>query len=497
MPPFRRGIDADKIIYIYRRMAGIDDKRISTLKAASLLSVGLLVVLLAGSLVFYRERMLFIDAPHNLFRIINDGHLAIEEHRYGSFISQIWVLLAARCHVPPAGLMAIYSASFNAFFLVVGALLAFGFRNHRLVVLLALYYVLFASATFYWPNNEVHQGIAWLLLAFGIWEYMQQRQAGVWVRILVFALSFALAMSTHPLVVPVAIFLWVLLLLERRESRDKTTWWACSAILLLLAVLKLSYGMRHGYDSTKMEAVTSFHLHDIKGIISSPQLHFFVHGCWYNYWLLVVLFIAGSVALVKKRSWAQLIWTCTATIGYVMLVCIAFRDNANRFYIESEYMPLTVIGCAPFVLYVLPYMKKQQAIVLLLLIFCVRLGYIAAAAQPFVRRVSITERVLAHMRQRQLHKAVITGVPASVADSLIMTWGAPVESLMLSQQDGDNPQYTFIIASSGEAASYTQRGADTLIGCWELRAPAQVNSHYFHPDTSRKYTAIEWGDLMK
>ena len=59
----------------------------ASLKVAARATPLVILALLVMAVVFFRERMLYIDAPHMLFRIINDGHMHIEEHRYGSFIS--------------------------------------------------------------------------------------------------------------------------------------------------------------------------------------------------------------------------------------------------------------------------------------------------------------------------------------------------------------------------------------------------------------------------
>ncbi len=64
------------------------------------LPVAAIGALLLLSLVFYRERMLFIDAPHILFRISNNGALQITEHRYGSFITQLFPLAGSWLHLP-------------------------------------------------------------------------------------------------------------------------------------------------------------------------------------------------------------------------------------------------------------------------------------------------------------------------------------------------------------------------------------------------------------
>lgn len=53
----------------------------SSLKVAAQVALGLLVALFIGSVVFWKERMLFSDAAFIAFRIINYGSLQIQVGR--------------------------------------------------------------------------------------------------------------------------------------------------------------------------------------------------------------------------------------------------------------------------------------------------------------------------------------------------------------------------------------------------------------------------------
>lgn len=113
------------------------------------LVLGLFTVLLLGAGWFSLERILFSDASYILFRVINLDRLQIQEHRYGSFITQGVPLLAARLHLPLKFIVVLYSLSFNLFYLAVALLLSYGFREFGLSVLMSFYYLLFVSDTYF------------------------------------------------------------------------------------------------------------------------------------------------------------------------------------------------------------------------------------------------------------------------------------------------------------------------------------------------------------
>jgi len=75
----------------------MDECRQSLRKLANIAfaAMGALFVL---AILFYKERVLFADAAFIAFHIINDKKLAIQENRYGSFITQVVPLFGQKLH---------------------------------------------------------------------------------------------------------------------------------------------------------------------------------------------------------------------------------------------------------------------------------------------------------------------------------------------------------------------------------------------------------------
>ncbi len=458
-----------------------------------------LLLLLAGAVYYYKERMLYIDAPHILWRIMNEQAIQVADFRYGSFITQAFPVAATRLHLPLWGVMALYSASFYIFYATVGLLLLFRFREPALAVLFALYLTLFASATYFWPNNEVHQGVAWLLLAFMVSKWAALRKLPLYLALPLLVLSLFLAIWTHPLVMVVAVFLWFYWLIERNQRPYAPLQTAIYTVALLtLAYLKYHQGKTTGYDSTKIEVVNAFNLAHIKTIVSSPQFKYLAKGVIANYWLVPLLFIWGSFSLAKAKKYALLAFTAVYAAGYVCLLCITFWDvTANRFYLESEYMPLTIMCCASFVYYTLPTLRPGTTVAVLALIFLVRVGYIVAAAAPFTDRIAILSAINNKMREKQLTKVIINPTNAAVDEALIMNWGGAVESIFVSGLKGETVQRTFLFNNNNQFTYFLTTGNDTLIGCWEKRPSSRINHQYFTIDTMVPYTTIGYDELMK
>ena len=473
-------------------------KKLYSLRPAAIASVCVLLIMLVSAVVFYKERMLFIDAPHILFRIVNDSVFQINDFRYGSFVTQMVPYAGSKIGLPLKWLMVLYSASFYTFFLIVTSVLVFVFRNYPLAIISGLYYTIFVSDTFYWPNNEIHQGVAWMLLSLGTILYLGEKQKPFLLVLTAFIPLFFLSVWTHPLVVPTIAYLWGFYLLSEKTSFSRKQQIMLSTLLLLFLILKLKQGTHQGYDSTKMELVTGFDIQRLKSISSSPQWRFFTQGCLHNYWLFVILFVTGLATLIYEKRYLLLGWTLAVSSAYLLLVCITYWsvDASMRFYIESEYMPLTIICCAPFVFFTLPRFNRNICTAVIVVIFLVRLLYIYKAAPLFQNRLAIMENIAGEMKKKGLSKVIIPTPPGSINDQLLMNWGAPVESFMNSALNGEMPQRTFLFATADEIKMIQHTGADTFLGCWERRPVSHINAKYFSLDTTSRYQVVPFDSLM-
>jgi hypothetical protein len=466
------------------------------LKLSASVSLIFICCLLLLSVIFFKERMLFLDGAHVLFRIINDDYCQILDWRYGYYITQVFPLWGARLHLPLRVLMILFSSVYSVFHLTVAALLFFRYKNYGLAVLLGFYLCLFVSEAFFFTTAE---GIGLLFFALGINFHVAARKWPLIPSILLFWATFYLAIWTHPLVMLPAVYLWFFFWAGGSSwpfSRLQS--FIYTGLLLGLSFVKYYHGTRHGYDSSKLDAITQLKLSNIPGLVNSPQLLFFFRSCLTNYWLFALLFLGGLFTLAREKKYFLFAWTLFYTLGYCLLVFLTYRDeSSNRFYIESEYMPLAIISSAPFVYYVLAKLTVKKALLAMVFIFSVRIGYMLVAAPIFSNRVDLIEKTERKMKENHLTKVIFPG-PVRAADSvLLMSWATPIESSLFSGLSGDKLIETFIFANPDDMKNYLNTGKDTFLGCWEKRPANHINVFYFHFDTSTPYKIVNYDSLMR
>lgn len=448
----------------------------------------LFIILLIAAAVFSFERILFLDASYILFRIINLDELQIQVHRYGSFITQVVPMYAARLGLPLNWIVILYSSSFNLFYLIVVALLLYKFKNLPLAILMSFYYLLFVSDTWFWTNNEVHQGIAWMFLFFGTVNYLVRKESHPAIRIVAFIILCFLSIFTHPLVIFPALFLWLFFLLQKEYiSLSKLELITHGTILLTICITKFYLSASgDSYDSDKLHATTHISIKKVIGVFSSPMLKMLIRETIRNYWLVPIIFITGLYFGIKQIRLKPVLLTTGFCLLYIIALGITF-DDFTAFYTESELMPLSIIAATPFVYYFLPGINTKKATLILIIIFSVRLVYISLAAEKFIDRRVWIENTLLEMRNNNQTKAVIYEDPL-IREKLLLNWGSPTESILASALSGDNPQRTFVVAPPEEVQRRMTEDPKQIISCFELWHYNDLDHRYFRFDTTSYYS---------
>jgi hypothetical protein len=449
------------------------------------------LLLLIGSVVFYKERMLFIDPGWVVFNILNKSSVLIAEYRYGALATQVVPLIAGWLQLPLSVILMLYSASFYVFYLVVVLLLVLRYRQWGFALLLGLYFSLFVSDGYFWPNNEVHQGVAWMFVFLGI--FFSRSAAGLkWFHHLLLLLTGFLALFSHFIVAIPFSFLWIYAICDRANFKCNRKWFLIySCFLTLVFAFKYWLGSRGWYDGPKLEGLRNLNPKAVLESYDSGHIRSMLPLVLNNYWIALILLLSGIGYTVMKKQYFAALWTLLYCLGYMCLMGITYPDAFGRstlFYIESEWMALSIIVGTIFVYKILPALQLKYIGLVLLLIALVRLGYMAESATLFHARYHTVGRMVHTLKAAGIHKALVKKVPA-VEKELLMEWGTPVESMLYCNMEGIEPMITFVIADDNDVPAV---GKDEFISCFSKMPVAELNPLYFRPDTTQNYQQVRY-----
>jgi hypothetical protein len=369
-------------------------------------------------------------------------------------------------------------------------LLLYHFRQKELAVLMSFYFLLFASDTWFWMNNEVHQGIAWMFLLFGTTLSMGKKGVYPLLQTVVFILIAFLALYTHPLLLFPTSYLWLFLSSRKEWPYTRKQTLIFSAILLLIALSKLywSSGASSHYDAEKLLGIKRLSFATVINVLHSSFARELFRRMMTAYWMVPLVFLAGLAALWLNRAW----WLLVLTVGYALLyliaICLTFTDFIP-FYAESELMPATIILTAPFVYFFLRRLPRRSEVILLAIIFSLRLSVITAAAPKWIARKEWLLNTLAIMQKQNSTKGLVLETEAN-KKLLLLTWGTPAESLLASALQGESPQRTFVVDNPENFSQRLPANHATIIGSFEQIPFSTLNPTYFRFDTTAGYRLL-------
>lgn len=471
------------------------------LRPAYIVAVSVITLLAAFSIYAYQERMFFVDPCWITFNIINTRTFSFAEHRYGAFITQLFPLVGVYLGLSLKAIIILYSVSFYVFYLSATLLVGMVWKQKWMGILLVLYLTVFVSDGYYWPNNEVHQGIAWMLLFLAYYRYGQsRRKIPVLTPVCLLLLAF-LALSSHLIVAIPFSFLWIYLHISQPFNcntylKDRR-FWGYSLLLTIMAVIRYKVSDNGWYDPVKLASLKGLSIQKIAQAFHSGQSQSFLNLIMTNYWWALPIFLTGLVLLIKAKRYVQVCITVAFTFGYYALICIVYPDAFDRnlqFYMESEWMALCLIIATPLVLQLAETKINKHLITLLfLIIFSIRLGYIFDAYGYFRNRLNHLTHLIEVLAEKQISKALIVSEKSFSDELFIMDWGLPVESLMLSKVKGYTIPVTFKVVQQDFKIIPEQ---DSFYSCFGKQALTELNTDYFQPDTTKQYTVIQDLELL-
>jgi len=457
------------------------------------IALSVIIILAIGAVLTYRERMFFLDPAWVTFNIINTKTFTISEHRYGAFITQIFPLAGTYMGLSLKTILVLYALSFYLFYTTVALLTGRVFKQPWLSILLALYLTLFVSDVYYWPNNEVHQGIAWMCLFLGYYLYLNRTSSRKkFFHYVLLTMLALLAISCHLLVIVPLIFLWIFIHKARpiRELiRDRYVI-AVSIIIVLLIALRYFMSSSGWYDSVKLSGINTVSFHRLRYLLHTGQAKSFGALLLSNYWPAILLFAGSCIVLLRSRDYIGFAILLLFTAGYFSLICLTFPeayDRHLRFYMESEWMAWSVIITFPLIIHLLK-IKTIYLPVLLLLIFSIRLLYIFDSYDYFHARYKRLESTLHALQSANINKALMFRDETLSKNMFIMDWGLPVESLLLSGMQRQGPHTTFKVVHDYQ--THRLSSTDSFYSCFSIQPATQLNKRYFTIDTTQQYRIL-------
>lgn len=429
--------------------------------------------MLALSVLFYKERAIFLDCSYMIFQLVRTGAFCIEVYRFGDAFAQILPLLGYKLGQPLSVITLGYSVGLLlspiTCYIICGSVL----KQYRFALVILLVSLLFATHTFYWTQSQVPQGIAPFMLIFAL----------IWGKPLhdirplhkmVIAISLFVLAFFHPLMAVILAYSTIFFLLRNDGFLNRRVLSLMAGFFISMLILKAVF-FRTPYERHSLSG--------LKNVVRLFPDYFtmysntaFLRHCVTAYYWIPISFCAIVAYYISTRSYKKLAFSSGAVLGYLLLVNIMYpTTDTPQFYIENLYAPIGLFLALPIVFDLLPVLELKKtgvAIVsLIVLTGCIR---IYAAHAEYTSRLNWERSFLA----ANADKKIIADAKKVNAGILQMLWGTPYEFWQLSTIETGRSA-SIIIDDDPPHRDWAKGKTRELVVNWNIFSYKDLNPKYF------------------
>ena len=441
-----------------------------------------LLVTIILALVFFKERVLYVDPGQQLFEMINEGGFKIFVSRYSMAINQTMPLLAIKMGWSLKAIMVTYSLSFVIVYYLCFLICIYKFKNIAAGLAIALAPILIRYV-FGHSIAETWLGLGYSALFYAALNYKNHvNDSFSFRRFPYYTLLFAIILLNY-FIHPSRMFLLIFsvgITCIRKKNFVKI-WPYIWGILIVLTfsyrVFFTTYEYEEGFFDGVLKAPLSFSY-----LIDSTIFHFFKMAFWNTYIWFTLMYISMGFLLILKRKYVQLIFTTLFMLVYVCIAALAFYRSGHM-AAEVRLLPLIFMVMVPLI-EIIPDVKKIYGYAVgVLLAVCI--------TWSFVHMNNTTRWV--HTRRINYYKAVLKDLEKypekkfytfkqKCYQSPLDSWGSAVETLLLTSLEGKEKSRTIFYFKKDEVpdSMWMNQPCNFLwVPWWTYYSEDFLNKKYF------------------
>lgn len=406
-----------------------------------------LIVTAILAIVFYKERVFYLDPGQQLFEMINTGWFKVYVNRHSMMINQTLPLLAIKLGLPLKYIIITYSLSFVVIFYLCFLIAVYGFKNISAGLGIAFAPILIRTA-FGHSISEAWLGIAYSAVFYALLNYYHvwKIKGNLYVFLFYLLISTIIAINyfIHPITLFTLAFSVGFTYFNKKEYKSNYIY-----IVALLVIVPYLYKFLFPGHVHEESFFAGIKMADqlLPKIDHLPVFQYWVHGFRKIYIMAVILVFSVALNYWKKKKKAAYLFSLAFIPFYFIIACLAFYKGDGYFALESRIMPIAFMAIIVFVEAVKDKNKNYFYIsgITVMLIFsyydlCKQMNFFQTP------RIKLYEKLLSEVQQYPERKFYIyytdkQGPPVN-------SWGSAAETLMLSSLNGKENSRSIIFINS-------------------------------------------------
>jgi hypothetical protein len=431
-------------------------------------------VLFIFSILFYKERTVFLDIAYHLFYILKDGGFAIQNNRFGAAITQLFPLAGSKMGLSINHIARLYSVGFILFYGTAFVIICQVIKNTKIALVFLVFSILMTTHTFYWIQSELPQGATFLFIFLAVFDnVLKGTTIPAYFNWISSSLLFIVCF-THPLLLFACLFAFLFFYLNYPPNRKLVL---STAVTYLTFYFIKALFFKTSYDTQAMGGLKNIFLlfpHYFNIQSNKNFLKYLLH----DYYFLPILLVLVGIIYIKQKKHMKLGLMLCFFLGYIFIVNISNPSGADQFYLENQYLILSIFVGMPFVFDYLPTIKnKQIPIVIVSTIAIVGVIRICNAHQFYTRRLEWNRNLL-YQTSLEPQKKLILSITKVPKDKLLMTWASSYEFWLLSTLE-QGISRSIIVEETPNEFDWALNKNKSFIAKWGVFDYSTLDNRYF------------------
>jgi hypothetical protein len=334
--------------------------------------------------------------------------------------------------------------------------------------------------------SELPQAVALSFIYFALFYHIMIKEKIPFYYFPIILILLITIGFTHPLVLFVEIFTLIFFILHYPLNR-KFISWNLVAVFVILLIKSLYF--KTEYDTNAMSGIQNLYKL-FPNYLNLQSNKNFIQYLIHDFYFIVVLFILLLIFQIRYKQYKKLLLTIFFSFGYLFVVNISYPNGANQFYIETQYLLLTVFVLLPFSFDVFPKIKsvhKYTAVSFMLLFCLIRINH---SHKIFTQRIQWERNILAKTETLP-NKKVIIITDEKINETLLMTWASSFEFWLLSTIE-NNSSRSIIIVDNDKELTWQKDHNKSFITKWEVTPYDKLDKKYFIFNDDSYYCYYEY-----
>lgn len=452
-----------------------------------------MVVTLILSIVFFKERVFFVDPGTQLFEMINTEGFRVFVNRYSMIINQALPLLCIKAGLPLKYIVLSYSVSFILIYYACFLICVYGLKNVPAGLSIALAPIVIRAAF----GHSISE--TWLGLAYGAVFFALIAAYPHMKTIIKRALTYAgilLMVFVNYYIHQGTLFTMIFSIgfLFFYEKKFRSPHYYVTALLVLIPFIYNFLFPSHVHDAGFFS--------NLKGswrmIAKLNHLPLFIYTKKYFWGIYILPVLLAFIALpwyIKNKKIPVYAFATSFTFFYFCIACIAFYKGDSDFALESRLIPTGFFIIILFSQMVISTSKKIYPVALIIVMIFSFGNLVVRVKDYHSSRIAYYKNVFQKLEKYPEKKFFIrqpAGVPA-----IVNSWGVSTETLFLSSMENPDNSKTFVFVEhdfDGEKGPDTWPCTFLWVSWWLYYNEDFLSKKYFHLNCS-SYREIPYEEV--